>query len=176
VLFGEMTGLHLVWPRLFPRHQLTVNETSHSRVVDQVIGAFFFVRRDLFDRLSGFDERYFLYFEEVDFALRARRRGARSYFLKEAQIVHAGNVSSNQIRGTRLYHLLRSRLLFAYEHWPRLHAGVLLVLTLSVELAARLARAGWRHDGSDLSAVVTAYHKLFRDLRRSRLAPAGFGT
>jgi N-acetylglucosaminyl-diphospho-decaprenol L-rhamnosyltransferase len=144
VLLGEMTGLHLVLPRLFPRHQLTVDETSHSRVVDQVIGAFFFVRRDLFARLGGFDERYFLYFEEVDLALRARRLGARSYFLKEARIVHAGNVSSNQIRGTRLYHLLRSRLLFAYEHWPRWQAGVLVVLTLSVEPVARVVRAGWR--------------------------------
>jgi N-acetylglucosaminyl-diphospho-decaprenol L-rhamnosyltransferase len=144
VLLGEMTGLHLVLPRLFPRHQLTVDETSHSRVVDQVIGAFFFVRRDLFARLGGFDERYFLYFEEVDLALRAHRLGARSYFLKEARIVHAGNVSSNQVRGTRLYHLLRSRLLFAYEHWPRWQAGVLVVLTLSVEPVARVVRAGWR--------------------------------
>jgi N-acetylglucosaminyl-diphospho-decaprenol L-rhamnosyltransferase len=176
VLFGEMTGLHLVLPRLFPRHQLTDDETSHSRVVDQVIGAFFFVRRDLFARLGGFDERYFLYFEEVDLALRARRRGARSYFLKEARIVHAGNVSSNQIRGTRLYHLLRSRLLFAYEHWPRWQAGVLVVLTLSVELAARLVEAGRRRDGSDLSAVAAAYDNLLGDLGRSRLTPTGSRT
>jgi N-acetylglucosaminyl-diphospho-decaprenol L-rhamnosyltransferase len=173
VLLGEMTGLDLVLPRLFPRHQLTVDETSHSRVVDQVIGAFFFMRSDLFARLGGFDERYFLYFEEVDLALRARRLGARSYFLEEARIVHAGNVSSNQIRATRLYHFLRSRLLFAYEHWPRWQAGVLLALTLSVELAARLVKAGWRRDVSDLSAVAAAYDKLLGDLRRSRFAPAG---
>jgi N-acetylglucosaminyl-diphospho-decaprenol L-rhamnosyltransferase len=176
VLVGEMTGLHLVLPRLFPRHQLTDDETSHSRVVDQVIGAFFCVRRDLFTCLGGFDERYFLYFEEVDLALRARRRGARSYFLKEARMFHAGNVSSNQIRGTRLYHVLRSRLLFAYEHWPRWQAGVLVVLTLSVELAARLVRAGWHRDGSDLSAVAAAYDKLLGDLRRSRLTPTGSRT
>src|SRR5919197_5750121 len=104
VLLGEMTGLHHILPRVFPRHQLTTEETSHSRVVDQVIGAFFFVRHDLFARLGGFDERYFLYFEEVDFALRARARGARSYFLKEGRVVHAANVSTNQIRGVRLYH------------------------------------------------------------------------
>jgi GT2 family glycosyltransferase len=145
-------------------------------VVDQVIGAFFCVRRDLFTRLGGFDERYFLYFEEVDLALRARRRGARSYFLKEARVFHAGNVSSNQVRGTRLYHVLRSRLLFAYEHWPRWQAAVLVVLTLSVELAARLARAVWRRDGSDLSAVAAAYDKLLGDLRRSRLTPTGSRT
>jgi N-acetylglucosaminyl-diphospho-decaprenol L-rhamnosyltransferase len=176
VVLGAMTGLHLVLPRAFPHHHLTASDTRHSRVVDQVIGAFFFVRRDLFARLGGFDERYFLYFEEVDFALRARGLGARSYFLKEARFVHAGNVSSNQVRGTRLYHYLRSRLLFAYEHWPHWQAGVLVVLTLGVELTARVLRAGWRRDGSDLAAVAAAYDKLLGDLRRSRFRPAASGT
>src|SRR5262245_57433256 len=71
VLLGKMTGLASIFPRLFPSHHLTPAETSVSRVVDQVIGAFYFVRRDLFAQLGGFDERYFIYFEEVDFALRA---------------------------------------------------------------------------------------------------------
>lgn len=166
VLFGEMTGLHLVLPQLFPGHQLTAAETPRSQVVDQVIGAFYFVRRDLFARLGGFDERYFLYFEEVDFALRARRQGARSYFLKEARVFHAENVSSNQVRGTRLYHSLCSRLLFAYQHWPRWQANVLVVLTLTVELTARLARGALRRSGSDISATVAAYGGLLGDLFR----------
>jgi GT2 family glycosyltransferase len=117
VLFGEMTGLHAVLPRLFPRHQLTVGETSRSRVVDQVIGAFFFVRRDLFAFLHGFDERSFLYFEEGSLALRARCQAALSYFLKEVTVLDAGNLSSNQVRATRLYHHLPRLLLFAYRHW-----------------------------------------------------------
>jgi N-acetylglucosaminyl-diphospho-decaprenol L-rhamnosyltransferase len=175
VILGEMTGLHLVLPRVFPRHQLTAEETSRSRAVDQVIGAFFFVRRDLFSRLGGFDERYFLYFEEVDFALRARRQGARSYFLREAGIVHAANVSTDQIRGARLYHYLRSRLLFAHEHWPRRQAGVLVALTLGVELTARVVRACWRRDGADLAAIAAAYDRLLGDLRRSGPALAGSG-
>jgi N-acetylglucosaminyl-diphospho-decaprenol L-rhamnosyltransferase len=167
VLFGEMTGLHLLVPQLFPGHHLTAAETPSSQVVDQVIGAFYFVQRELFARLGGFDERYFLYFEEVDFALRARRHGARSYFLKEARIFHAENVSSNQVRGTRLYHSLRSRFLFARRHWPRWQANLLVVLTLTVELTARLARAALRRSGSDVSATASAYGRLLGDLLRS---------
>lgn len=169
VLVGEALGLHLVLPRLFPRHQLIAAELRESRVVDQVIGAFFFVRRALFTELDGFDERYFMYFEEVDFALRARRRGARSYFLREASVFHAGNVSSNQVRGTRLYHSLRSRLVFAYQHWPRRQADLLAVLTFAVELPARLTKAAVRGSRSDISATFSGYRLLGADvLRRAR--------
>jgi N-acetylglucosaminyl-diphospho-decaprenol L-rhamnosyltransferase len=164
VLFGEMTRLGVVLPQLFPRHQINAAELRQSQVVDQVIGAFYFVRRDLFARLGGFDERYFLYFEEVDFALRARRQGVCSYFLKEASIFHASHVSSNQVPGMRLYHLLRSRLLFAYKHWPRRQGNVLVALTLTLELPARLARAALHLNGSDISATVEGYRRLLGDL------------
>lgn len=171
-LFGEMTGLHRLLPRLFRGHQLTAAETPGSQLVDQVIGAFYFVRRDLFARLGGFDERFFLYFEEVDLALRARQQGPRSYFLKEARVFHAENVSSTQVRGPRLYHSLRSRLLFVYQHWPRWQANVLVVLTLTVELTARLTRAALlNRDASEISATAAAYGRLLGDLLRLELRP-----
>ena len=40
-----------------------------SRKVEQLIGAFFMVKRLLFDNLGGFDERFFVYYEEVDFVM-----------------------------------------------------------------------------------------------------------
>src|SRR5207253_6632294 len=139
--------------RLFPSHHLTPAELRQSRIVDQVIGAFYFVRRELFTDLDGFDERYFIYFEEVDFALRARQVGRSTYFLRDAVAYHVGNVSTDQVPDLRLYHSLRSRFLFAYEHWPRLHANLLVALTLTVELFARLARAATRRSVSELRAT-----------------------
>jgi GT2 family glycosyltransferase len=166
VLFGKMTGLAQVLPGLFPGHHLTPAETAQSGPVDQVIGAFFLVRRELFEQLGGFDIRYFIYYEEVDLALRARRLGFRSYFLREARIVHYANVSSDQVRDLRLYHSLRSELLYARLHWPRRHATALTVLVFAVELPARLARALWRRSGSDLRETASAYAMLAGELRR----------
>jgi hypothetical protein len=134
--------------------------------VDQVIGAFFLVRAPLFRRLGGFDERYFIYFEEVDFALRALRTGARSYFLKDATIVHAENVSSDQVPDVRLYHSLRSRLLFAYRHWPRWQAHLLLLLTMTVEPVARAVRAALAGDRAQLRSTASAYRRLITAGRR----------
>lgn len=164
ILFGKMTRFDRLLPRLFPSHHLTTAEMERSRYVDQVIGAFFLVRGAVFQRLGGFDERYFLYYEEVDFALRARTGGARSYFLKEARVIHAGQVSSSQRLELRLYHSLRSRLLYAGAHWRRWQARLLVALTLGVELPARLTYGIAAGDKSQVSATVSGYRMLLRDL------------
>jgi GT2 family glycosyltransferase len=164
IFAAKTTGLDRLAPDRFPGHHLRPAELTASRVVDQVIGAFFLVRRELFDRLGGFDERYFLYFEEVDFALRARCAGALSYFLKEAQVVHAANVSSDQVRDLRLYHSLRSRRLYAAQHWSQAAARALVAFTLTVELAARLADTARRRSASDLADVAAGYRRFAGDL------------
>lgn len=70
VVTGTLRMERVVHRWVATRH-LPARELTRSRPVDQVIGAFFLVRRSLFDRLEGFDERYFLYYEEVDFCMRA---------------------------------------------------------------------------------------------------------
>jgi GT2 family glycosyltransferase len=168
VLFGKMTGLDVLLPRQFPSHHLRPEELTRSRPVDQVIGAFFLVRRELFARLGGFDPRYFVYYEEIDFSLRALREGFGSYFLKEATVQHTANVSSVLTsQSWMLYHSLRSKLIYARQRWPRWQAVLLTVLTFVVELPARLARSIVRRSRSDFSATVSAYGMLVRDLRRA---------
>ena len=161
IAVGKMTGLDRVAPRVFPTHHLRPAELDRSRPVDQVIGAFFLIRRELFKRLRGFDPRYFLYYEEVDLSLRARHCGARSYHLREAEVVHAENVSSSRDPAARLYHSQRSRLLYARAHWPRSHALALLVLTFTVEPIARLAR-----DPAAARETLSAGRRLAGELLR----------
>jgi N-acetylglucosaminyl-diphospho-decaprenol L-rhamnosyltransferase len=166
VLFGKMLRLDALFPKLFPSHHLTAAEMQESRPVDQVIGAFYLVRRELFDKLGGFDRRYFLYFDEVDLAVRARREGAGSYFLRDAAVFHAENISTNQTRDLQVYHWLRSRTLFAFRYWPRWQASLLVLSTFAVELPARLARAALNRSRSDLLATVRAYGWFLRDFVR----------
>jgi N-acetylglucosaminyl-diphospho-decaprenol L-rhamnosyltransferase len=169
VLFGKMTGLSALFPRLFPSHHLSEGETQESRPVEQVIGAFYFMRRELFTQLGGFDQRYFLYFDDIDLALRARREGAGSYFLREAAVFHAENVSTKQTRGLQVYHQLRSRTLFVYRYWSRWQASLLVFLTFTVELPARLTRAALNRNRSDVSGTARAYGWLLRDFARSAI-------
>ena len=109
--------MHSLLPRVFPPHFMKEWDHGETREVEEVIGAFFFVRRDLFLRLEGFDERFFVYYEEVDFCQRARQLGSRTMFLATAQADHAGGGCSNQIRGRSLFYSLRSRVLYARKHF-----------------------------------------------------------
>ncbi|MFE3031427.1 glycosyltransferase family 2 protein [Streptomyces canus] len=157
IFLGKATGLSRLFPALFPPHHLRPAETTASRPVDQVIGAFFLLRRTLFESLGGFDEGYFLYFEETDLALRARRAGLGSYYLHPARVHHVGQVSSAQLGSGRLCHSLCSRTRYAFRHWPRSRAWLLVALTLTVELAARLARDVVRGRPSEWRATLAGY-------------------
>jgi GT2 family glycosyltransferase len=157
---GKMLGLSAVLPGLVPDQRMAASELEANGVVDQVIGAFFLIRRPLFETLGGFDERFFMYLEEVDVALRARELGAASYFLGTTRVVHQATVSSSQVPGKRLLYLLRSRVEFARKHWPRWQAVLLAAVTLVVELPARgiVALVSGRRGEARAAAAATWHY------------------
>ncbi|MFT6349725.1 MAG: GT2 family glycosyltransferase [Psychromonas sp.] len=125
--------------RVFPRLGHFMAEWDHlaARPVDHVMGAFFFVRRGLFEQLQGFDERFFVYLEDLDFSYRAHKAGWDTFYLADAQAFHAGGGTSNQIKARRLFYSLRSRLLYAFKHFSLPAALTVLFATLLLEPLAR---------------------------------------
>src|SRR2546422_6121032 len=110
--FATMLGLDRALPGVFPPHFMVEWDHKQSREVDQVIGAFFLVRRSVFEDLGGFDERFFVYFEEVDLSLRARALGWPTFYLSTVQAYHHGSGRMRkQEQATRLFYSLRSRIL-----------------------------------------------------------------
>lgn len=159
-LVAGALGLDRLLPSVCPPHFLEEWDHGETRVVDQVMGAFFLVRRDVFAALGGFDERFFVYFEDLDFALRARRAGWQSVFAAAATAVHAGGGSSGQVPARRLFYWLRSRSLYARKHFGAARAGVLLAVALTVEPLARLVHGctgGRRRDPRDVLAGYAAF-------------------
>ncbi len=147
------TGVHMAeWDHL-----------SDNRV-DQVIGAFFFVRRAVFEALSGFDEQFFVYFEEVDFSLRAKQAGWITVYLSEAQAFHKGGGTSEQVKAIRMYYSLRSRLLYGFKHFPIWQAWILVGLTMLVEPFSRFAFSLLRGGVQDVRNTWTGFSLLYRDL------------
>lgn len=67
--------------------------------VDQVMGACMLVPREVWDELGGFDEQYFIWFEEVDFCKRVKQQGLKVLFSPSMSIVHYGGQSFDKVRG-----------------------------------------------------------------------------
>ncbi|WP_081328663.1 glycosyltransferase family 2 protein [Neomoorella thermoacetica] len=162
--FSKMLGLDRLFPRVFPSHFMNEWDHSDSRMVDQVMGAFFLVRRHLFEMLNGFDERFFVYFEEVDFSLRARQLGWSSFYLAEAQAYHKGGGTSKQIKAKRLFYSLRSRILYGYKHFSWTAATLLMLGTLVLEPIARVVLGIAHRSGSEIVETFRAYRMLWSSM------------
>lgn len=138
-IFGWSLGLDRLLPGIFPPQFLTDFDHDSQRDVDVVMGAFFFMRRTAFERLGGFDTRFFVYYEEVDLARRARQAGYTSWFLAQASAIHSGHGTTDQIRSTRYFLSARSRVQYALKHFGTLAGLIAAAMTIAVEPIIRLA-------------------------------------
>lgn len=145
-------------------HAMTYWDHAENKQVDQVIGAFFFTRSNLFIQLSGFDERFFVYFEEVDFSLRAKNKGFHNYYLADAQAFHAGGGTSRNVKATRLFYSLRSRLLYGFKHFSTINAILLAIITLLLEPITRLVLSVAKMSLQDVKNTWQGYFMLFADM------------
>lgn len=96
----EQLGLDRLFPgsRMFSRYFMSYWDHSDSREVEVLSGAAMMARRSLLETCGGFDEGYFIYYEDVDLSLRSIQQGYRNYYLAEAEVLHYGGQTSGRIR------------------------------------------------------------------------------
>ncbi|MDI9612972.1 MAG: glycosyltransferase family 2 protein [Acidobacteriota bacterium] len=162
MLMGKSSGLHCLFPGWFPDTLMTEWDHLNSAPVDQVIGAFFLVRRPLFEHLGGFDERFFVYYEEVDFSLRARKEGWISHFIAEAQAYHRGQGTTEGAKGHRLFCSVRSRILYVRKHFDKSAAMVVVLVSLFWEPIARIGGALVQGAPATIRDAVRGYLELWK--------------
>ena len=110
----EAVGLSKLKPFNFERyHERPFTEPAE---VDCVSGCAMMIRRDLMNELGGFDEDYFMYFEETDFCVRARRQGKRVHHAPVDEFVHEEGGTSKTVRLRTFLDFKRSRILFHQKH------------------------------------------------------------
>jgi GT2 family glycosyltransferase len=159
---------------LFPRYvaSLFMSDWDHlsTREVPHVIGAFYMVRRTLFQELGGFDERYFVYLEDLDLSTRVHARGFKIVFLADTHAEHTGGATSDSVKPLRIAYSLHSRILYGRKHFPGTSASLLTFGTLMVEPVPRLVRALARRRGSEVRETVAGFVHLWRRVLRDRLS------
>lgn len=146
------------------RHHMTDWDHKSTGDVDHVIGAFYLIRRELFESVGGFDDRFFVYLEDLDLSLRVRQSGRKIVYLADAQAFHAGGGTSRQIKAKRLFYSLRSRLLYGFKHFSPLGAWWVAGMTIVVEPFSRLAFSLVRGSISDVRNTIEGYLMFLRTL------------
>ncbi len=80
--------------RLLERHNVAPDPPDHPCQVDWVAGASFMIRSELIDKIGMFDDRYFMYYEEVDFCHRAKQAGYETWYQPASRVIHLVGQSS----------------------------------------------------------------------------------
>lgn len=109
--------------KLFPKNKYTrdylMTDWAHDepRDVDWVSGAGFAFTRELFDQIGGFDERFFMFLEDVDLCYRAHETGKRVVYLPEAVVTHKIGSSTDKAPNRMINQFHHSMLLFYKKHY-----------------------------------------------------------
>ncbi len=88
--FTKVTGLSSLFPKskLFARYNLTYLDENQSYEVDAISGSFMMMRREVYRKVGGFDEQFFMYGEDLDLCYRVQKAGFKIYYVHTTQIIH----------------------------------------------------------------------------------------
>jgi len=161
---GHATGLSKIFPKKFPYIFLDEFDHLSSRDVEHVIGAFYLIRNTLFKELKGFDETFFVYLEDLDLSHRVLEHGKRIHYLGSASAFHKGGGTSEQVKATRLFYSLRSRMLYGFKHFSKRQAWCLVFLTCIIEFIPRILKAIMKGSIKELNEILGAYLMLWKGL------------
>ena len=117
-LFGRSTALRRALPNLAvsKRNVIAADVTGGSIEVDWVSGACMLARRSALDRVNGFDERYFLYWEDADLCRRLRGHGYQIRYVPAATAIHRVGHSSRDGRSSAIRAFHQSAYLYYSTH------------------------------------------------------------
>lgn len=114
--------LHRIFPNLKPlrRYFMTDFDYYSAQKVDQVKGAFFMISRDLINKIGLFDERFWIWFEEVDYCRRAKLAGFSVFFTPAVEVIHASGESFQYIQSIRRQRYFSASLI---KYFSKYHPG-----------------------------------------------------
>lgn len=116
--------------KLLSRKEITIEKKSFE--VDWLIGAFLFTSRKVVDEVNGFDERFFLYYEDVDIQFRAKALGYANFCIPHLQLKHFEKSSVSSEKGDDVYHfyMYKSKMMYYYLHFSFFKRNILRIFLL----------------------------------------------
>lgn len=107
--------------------------------VDYVVGALMFLKRDLFIKLGGFDEKFFMYFEETDLQFRIKELGLRRVLITGPRVIHLEGKSPNKSNVKRIIYS-QSMYIYFKKRYGNFKYYIFKILTLFLRLPTFLKK------------------------------------
>jgi len=127
---GPMYTLPMVLAHLFLRGDywgLTRYSPNKIKEADWISGACILTKKEYFEKLDGFDEKIFMYMEEIDLFYRAKKHGFKVFFYPEAQFIHLGSQSSAR-RSFPILQVYQGLIYFYKKHFSKFSLFILIIM------------------------------------------------
>lgn len=161
--FTDAIGLSKWKPSVFkPALLMTDWDHRSSKKVNQVMGAFMFMRTNIFEKHGYFDERFFVYCEELDFSKRVADTGGITFFNHQITAVHSGKGTTENVKSFRLFLNLRSKIQYAREHFSFPGFVFTSVVIFIVEPLTRFVFLLFQGKLDDIKQMLKGYKMLYR--------------
>jgi GT2 family glycosyltransferase len=137
--FFKLAGLATLFPtsKIFGRYHLGHLDPAHNHEVDVLAGAFMWVRREALDAVGSFDERFFMYGEDIDLSYRIQQAGYINVYFAGTRIIHYKGESTKKQSARYVKVFYEAMILFARKHYASRSAGLFaLLITLAIQVRA----------------------------------------
>jgi GT2 family glycosyltransferase len=141
---------------LLPRARRKYHATTPAQRcrVPWLTGCCLLLRRDCYEQLGGFDEDFFLYYEDVDLCRRAAAQGWSVWYEPDLTITHHRPLHVRTVPPHLRLFTRHASLTYARKHWPAWHARGLARMVAAAAWVRRQL-AAWRGDGGAAEAFAT---------------------
>jgi len=137
---NDVLGLSKIAPNIFkPSTLMTDWDHENSAYVDNVIGAYMLIRQEALKEIGYFDERFFVYLEDIDLSHRLQIKNWKIYYDSTISVYHEGGGLTKNVKAYRLFLSLDSRIIFGKKYWKRYESLLYRILLLTIGLFTRLA-------------------------------------
>jgi GT2 family glycosyltransferase len=163
---NDVLGLYHLNNKLF-KNGFIQYDWSHniSQSVPHVMGSFYLIKRSLTNSLGLFDDRYFVYMEDLDLSLKVTKAGCNIYYDRDNVIYHKGGGVSEQVKAIRLYYILHAKYIFIKKHFNKLSflASAFVLIFIS-PIARFLFSLLVKHSFTQVKECLIGYGKFYKYL------------
>ena len=139
------------------------NKDKENKYVDFVSGCCMLIKREVFDKVGLFDEKYFLYVEDTDFCFRTIKAGFKIIVSQNSKIFHKiGNSTVNNFSVLPVYYTTRNRLYFAKKNFYSTY----LITVIYILFTMILKSLWWNFTGKCnlVNSIKWAFKDFFRGI------------
>jgi len=126
ILLTYLLRLNKLFPKskIFGQYNYTFVDENLNIDVDSVSGACMIFKKDVYELVEGFDERFFMYFEDTDFCIKLKSKGYRIIYYPEAQVIHYNNYLENYY--SKNFYFYESLEKFIYKYRRKIYFSFLV--------------------------------------------------